>query len=275
METAQIASYCISLMIGLIMGLIGGGGALLLPTFVYLLKKDETIGSAYTLLLVGVTAAFGAAPRIKNKQVDFPTVFNLGIPILVGTLIVRNGIHYLPDVFFSIGSFDVSKRLFVLLLFATILLLSFASMLGLIGKNLKPRPDFRAENPFGYYSLLIGGGLAIGVISAFIGAGGGVMIVPLLVVVMGFDMRTVIGCSLTIMALKSPISFFLADAVHLRDQIEWGFLAIFAFIMITGVVVGTALSRRIDGEKLKSGFAWLILLMAVFIFAKEIGFPDP
>lgn len=252
------------------MGLIGGGGSLLLPTFVYILERDTVLASAYTLLLVGITAIFGAVPRYLKREVDLATVLNLGIPIFVGTMIVRVGIHYIPDPLFSIGGLSVTKKMFVLLLFASILLLSFASMLGLIGRNLKPQPEMKHENPVRYFGMLIGGGLLIGIISAVVGAGGGVMMVPLLVVVMGLDMKTVVGTSLMIQAIKSPLSFFFADAIHLHGQIEWGFLSLFAVMMIVGVMAGTSVAKRVDGDKLKTGFAWFILAMAIFIFTQEL-----
>jgi uncharacterized membrane protein YfcA len=274
MDYTELACYAISLMIGLVMGLIGGGGSLLLPTFIYVLKKDAVLASAYTLLLVGVTAIFGAIPRYRKNEVDFLTVLNLGVPILMGTLVVRYGIHYLPDPLFSVGAFAVTLKTFVMILFAAILLLSFSSMLGLIGGNLEPQPEMRTKNPSRYYLLSVGGGLFIGAISAVVGAGGGVMMVPLLVIVMGLDMKTVIGTSLTIQAFKSPISFFMADAIQLNGQIEWAFLGIFALIMICGVLIGSTFSRRIDSAKLKTGFAWFILAMALFIFTKELFFAD-
>ena len=272
MDLAQIISYVIALLIGLIMGLIGGGGSVILPTFIYLLKINEILATAYTLLLVGVTAIFGAVPRVRAKQVDFGSVLTLGIPIFIGTLIVRYGIHYVPDTLFSIGSITVTRQMAILLIFASILLLSFATMAGLIGKNLKPRTEFRTESPRAYYVTLLGCGLVIGLISAMVGAGGGVMIVPLLVLVMGVDMKTVIGTSLTIMAIKSPLSFFLSDAITLRDQIDWWFLLSFGTVMIVGVVVGTRFSKRFNSESLKKGFAWFILVMACYIFVKELFF---
>lgn len=274
MDSAEIASFIISLLIGLIMGLIGGGGSLLLPTFIYLLKENVVLASAYTLFLVGVTAFFGAWPRFKSKEIDFATVLSLGVPILVGTLVIRYGMHYMPDPLFVLGTFEVTVKMFVMILFASILLLSFASMLGLIGKNLEPQPNMRKDNPTHYYLWSIGGGFAIGVISGVVGAGGGVMMVPLLVIVMGLDMRTVIGTSLAIMAFKSPIGFFATDAIMNFDKINWMFLLTFASIMILGVFIGSFFSKRIDGEKLKKGFAWFILAMAIFIFSKELLFSE-
>ena len=275
MEIELIVSYAIGLLIGLVMGLIGGGGSVVLPTFIYLLKINEILATAYTLLLVGVTAIFGAVPRVRAKQVDFASVVTLGIPIFIGTMIVRYGIQHVPENLFSIGSVRVTRQMAILLIFASILLLSFASMAGFIGKNLKPRTNFRKDSPVAYYVTLMSCGLLIGLISATVGAGGGVMIVPLLVLVMGVEMKTVIGTSLTIMAIKSPVSFFLSDAITLRDQIDWWFLLTFGSIMIVGAIIGSRLAKRVDSDSLKKGFAWFILLMACYIFIKEIFFGAP
>jgi uncharacterized membrane protein YfcA len=144
-------------------------------------------------------------------------------------------------------------------------------MVGLIGRNFKPRPNFRMDNPLAYYSILISAGLFIGILSAFIGAGGGVMIVPLLVIVMGIPMKTVVGTSLAIMAGKSTIGF-LGDVYKISEKIDWGFLSTFAIVMILGILSGTYLVRYVSGQKLKFIFAWFILAMALFIFAKELLF---
>lgn len=269
----------------MVMGLIGGGGSLLLPTFVYLLERDSTLATAYTLVLVGVTALIGVLPRIKRNKVDFPTAITLGVPILLGTLLVRGWLtHKIPDfevgangqpteipyVLFKLLGFEITKRKLLLLVFATVLLTSFASMIGLIGRDMKARPNLREENPKFYYSMLIGAGLFIGVLSAFIGAGGGVMIVPLLVIVMGLPMKTVVGTSLAIMAGKSTLGF-LGDVWKIGDRIEWDFLGGFAVVMIGGIIVGTYLTKYVSSEKLKLAFAWFILAMAIFIFWNELA----
>ncbi len=286
MDLLEIIGYLIGLLVGVTMGMIGGGGFVLLPTLIYLLDRESTLATAYTLVLIGVTALIGVLPRIKQRQVDFRIALTLGIPILLGTLLVRGWLtHLIPDfevdstgietkiplVLFQIGGLHVTKRMLVLIVFAIVLLLSFASMMGWIGKDIKPRPNLRIESPTSYYVILISAGLFIGILSAFIGAGGGVMIVPLLVVVMGAPMRTVIGTSLAIMAGKSTLGFS-GDIFRIGDKIEWGFLAGFAAVMIVGILIGTHVSRRIPVDKLRIGFAWLILAMAIFIFTKELLF---
>ena len=285
MEFTDIIGYTIGFFIGLVMGLIGGGGSLLLPTFIYLFHKESTLATAYTLVLVGITALIGVLPRIKHKRVDFPSAIALGIPILLGTLLIRGKLTHMiddfvpgpdgvpiPNILFSVLEFDVTKQKLTLLVFAAVLLISFASMTGLIGRNLKAQPELREENPKFYYAFLIGAGLFIGVLSAFIGAGGGVMIVPLLVIVFGLPMKTVVGTTLAIMAGKSIIGF-TGDVVQIGDQIEWDFLGTFATLMIAGILLGTYCSNFISSEKLKTGFAWFILFMAIFITAKELLLP--
>ena len=203
---------------------------------------------------------------------------------MLGTLLVRGWLtHKIPDftlgpdgeatkipyVLFPLPGLEVTKHKLTLLIFAAVLLISFASMIGLIGRNMKARPELRQENPRVYYSWLICAGFFIGVLSAFIGAGGGVMIVPLLVIVMGLPMKTVIGTSLAIMAGKSILGF-AGDIVKIGDKIEWDFLGGFAILMIAGILLGTYCSKFISSAKLKNGFAWFILAMVILIFLKEL-----
>ena len=290
-EFSDVIGYVIGFVVGIVMGLIGGGGSVVLPTFVYLLEKDTTLATAYALVLVGITALIGVIPRIKTKEVDFSTALTLGIPILLGTVLVRWYLfHLIPDfvvddfnepvldaagkkipyVLFHAGSLAITKRTIVLLVFASVLLLSFASMIGLIGTELKSNVGHDEKRPRSYYVTLVAAGLFIGVLSAFIGAGGGVMIVPFLVVAIGLPMKTVVGTSLTIMAGKSLFGF-IGDIVNIGDRIEWGFLSGFAVVMICGILLGSHLRKSVSNERLKKTFAWFILVLAIFIFAIELG----
>lgn len=269
----QVAGYLVGLLIGIVMGLIGGGGSILLPVFVYLFDIPVVMATAYTLVLVGVTAAVGVWFRRGRGEIDMWTAATLGLPVLAGTLLVRAWlIHVIPDTLMTIGDFKITKQLIVFSIFSLILMLSFASMKGLIGRRLKPRPNFRSESPTAYFVILIASGLFIGVLSGFVGAGGGVMIVPLLVIVMGIPMKTVVGTSLAIMAFKSTLGF-IGDIYQNGTQIDWKFLIGFGIVMTLGIFAGSLLSRQISSKMLKNGFAWFILTMAVFIILKESLFP--
>ncbi len=270
METVEIVGHIIGLLLGVVMGLIGGGGSLLLPVFLYLFGVDVELASAYTLVLVGITAALGVSLRLGRNEIDFQTGLVLAIPILIGTIFARWSIHIIPDNVFDIGGVTITKRMLVLGAFAIVLCFSFASMKGLIAKNLKPRLNFRQENPTGYYSTMISCGLFIGVLSGYVGAGGGVMIVPLLVVFLGMPMKTVVGTSLAIMAFKSL--GFSGDVYQDGARIDWALLASFSVAMFTGIFLGSLVARRVHAKHLRGGFAWFILAMAIFIVVKEVLF---
>lgn len=265
----EALGYLIGVFIGVVLGITGGGGSLLLPTFTYIFGEPVALATAYTLILTGATAAIGVVPRIRQKEVDYATAITLAVPVLLGTLLVRGWLfERVPDVLFTIGDFQLVKRTFVMAIFACIVLLSWATMIGLIGRNLKPNPNLRSEQPLRYFGILSICGLAIGVLTGFIGAGGGVMLVPLMVIVMGLEMRTVVGTTLLIVATKSTIGF-VGDLWTQAAAIDGWFLAKFLAAMIVGVSLGSAVSNRISAQTLKIGFAWFLLFIALFVIIKE------
>lgn len=266
----EFLGYLVGFFVGIVLGMLGGGGSLLAVAMLYLIGKDENRGTAYITILVGITSLFGALPRIRQRLIDWPTFLALGIPVAAGMLLVRLWLFDQVPEQFTLGSLVISKRMFVLLIVAALMLLSSATMLGLIGKNIKSRSDLRAVKPFMYYFSLILSGLAIGILPGFSGAGGGVLIVPLLVIFFGLEMKTVVGTSLAIITLKSFVGFFCGDLFRLQDvEIEYGFLFGFALVMIIGVFVGTKLSQKVNSERLKTMFAWFLLGLAIFIFIYE------
>ncbi len=265
----EALGYLIGVFIGVVLGITGGGGSLLLPTFTYLFEEPVQLATAYTLILTGATAAIGVVPRIRQKEVDYPIAITLAIPVLLGTLLVRGWLFArVPTVLFNIGDFELGKRTFVMMIFAGIVLLSWATMIGLVGRNLKPNPNLRSEQPLRYFGILSICGLAIGILTGFIGAGGGVMLVPLMVIVMGLEMRTVVGTTLLIVAVKSTLGF-VGDLWTQGAAISVLFLAQFLAAMVFGVLLGSAVSNRISANTLKIGFAWFLLFIAVFVIIKE------
>ncbi|MFK7766352.1 MAG: sulfite exporter TauE/SafE family protein [Mariniblastus sp.] len=266
----EIFGYLVGLFVGVVMGLLGGGGSLLLPAMLWVFLQDESVATAHTAFLVGVTALFGFIPRWRKKEVDWLTVLALGVPVSVGMLIARLWlIKWIQPVLFEIGSVEITKQMVILFPFVICLLLSFATMMGFAGKNVKPRENMRRDAPGTYYASLVFYGLLIGAVPGLAGAGGGVLIVPLLVVLFGLPMKTVVGTSLAIVTMKSFIGFFGGDVYNLGAQIQWAFLAQFSILMIAGALIGAALSNKIDPTKLKKIFAWFILSIAIFIVVKE------
>ena len=265
----EALGYLIGVLIGVMLGITGGGGSLLLPTFTYMFGEPVGLATAYTLILTGATAAIGVVPRIRQKEVDYATAITLTLPVLLGTLLVRGWLFAkVPEILFEFGGFQLGKRTFVMMIFASIVLLSWATMIGLIGRNLNPNPNLRSEQPLRYFGILSICGLAIGVLTAFIGAGGGVMLVPLMVIVMGLEMRTVVGTTLLIVAIKSTIGF-AGDLWTQAAAIDPLFLAQFLAALGIGVLLGSAVSNRIPATTLKIGFAWFLLFIALFVIIKE------
>lgn len=265
-----VLGYFVGMVVGIVLGMLGGGGSLLLPAMLYLLHLDLKFATAYTTILVGLTALFGVLPRIRRQVIDMPTVIALGIPVSVGMLLVRLWLFdAIPTELFSVGSMVVTKKIFVLAIFVGLLLLSFVSMIGLFDKKLEPKTELREQNPVKYYVLMIGFGLLIGILPGFTGAGGGVLIVPLLVVFFGLPMKTVVGTSLTIITLKSFVGFFGGDAIRLGREIDYPFLLRFAVLMVLGVMIGTVWARKLNADKLRKIFAWFLLALAIFIVTYE------
>lgn len=268
-----ILGYLMGMLVGIVMGMFGGGGSLLLPAMLYLLHFDLKFATAYTTILVGITALVGVAPRIRQKIIDFPTVIALGIPVATGNLIVRLWLFdIVPDHLFTIGSLVVSKKIFVLSIFAGLIVLSSATLLGFIGQPASQKTDFKAKKSLAYYVSLAVGGLLIGIVPGFTGAGGGVLIVPLLIIFFGLPMRTVVGTSLSIVAFKSFVGFFGGDLIRIGSEMEYLFLAQFSILMITGVMIGSWWSQKLEGERLKRIFAWFLLALAAFIIIYECFF---
>ena len=256
--------------IGLIMGLLGGGGSLIVPVLVYLLGKNITLATAYALFLIGLTAAFGVYTKWKRKEVDMKMAIVFAIPLVLGTVVARLlFIHILPDIWFSVGDLTISKRTGLLLLFALVLLLSFYSMVSRLGDKLRPNDELKSNHKVLYFVMVVILAFLIGSLSGLVGAGGGVLVMPVLVVLLGMEMKIAIGTSLAMSGAKSLMGF-LADIYRIGDQLEWGFLISMAAVMIGGIYTGLYLGRHVPGDGLKKGFALLLFLMATFIIIREI-----
>lgn len=271
MEAIELIGFALALCIGGIMGLFGGGGSLVVPLMIYVFGEDITTATGYALFLVGLTASFGVADKFRKREVDFATATAFALPVIVGTLFARIYlIHWIPDILWTLDGWVLTKKTALLFVFASLLLLSFSSMIGLWGKNIKPDPTLKCRKPGNYYGLVIGIGLAIGCLSSLVGAGGGVLIVPVLVMLIGMDMKMAAGTSLTIAAVKSFFGFS-ADVYTLGSQIDWVFLFSVVTVMVFGILMGSFVSNYLPGDRIKKGFAWFILCMAIFIIGRETG----
>lgn len=259
----EILGYILAVMIGLVMGLIGGGGSILaVPILAYLFYLDEKVATAYSLFIVGTAALVGGLRKAKDQQVDWRTALVFGLPSMLGVWLVRHFvIPMLPDVLFTIGDFEVTRRMGMFGVFAFLMLLAAISML-----RSSKRKGGTGEVKYNY-PLIIGEGLLVGTLTGFVGAGGGFLIIPALVLLANLEMKMAVGTSLIIIAIKSIMGFMLGDAQ--RMAIDWNFLGLFTALTVVGIFLGVYFSKFIDGAKLKKGFAYFVLVMAVFIFTME------
>ena len=263
MGVIEFIGYISALIIGISLGLIGGGGSILaVPVLAYLFSVNEKVATAYSLFIVGSSALVGGLKQHFKGLVDWRTAIVFGIPAIIGVSVVR---HYvvpaLPNVLFNIGDFEFTRRMGMFGLFALLMFPAAFSML----KDRKEKEIIRVVKY--NYSIIIIEGLLVGAITGMIGAGGGFLIIPALVILANVEMKIAIATSLIIIAFKSLMGFFLGDAFTM--EIDWSFLTVFTSISLVGIFIGSYLGNFIDGKKLKKGFGFFIFLMAIFIFFME------
>ncbi len=265
MDFIDFLGYFGALIIGVTLGLIGGGGSILtVPVLVYLLAVNPVTATAYSLFVVGTTSLVGALKNIPKKLVDFRTAIVFSIPAFIAVYCTRKFIvPSIPEQIFSIGDFTFTKDVGIMLFFAVIMLLAAASMI----RSKSKEPEEGSKVVYNY-TLIVLEGIVIGVITGLVGAGGGFLIIPALVLMAKLPMKKAIATSLLIIAIKSLIGF-VGDIETM--EIDWGFLIIFTSISIGGIWLGIFLSNFIDGKKLKKAFGWFVLVMAVYIIWKELG----
>ena len=263
MELTMIFGLIGALVIGIVLGLIGGGGSIFtVPILVYLLAINPVLATAYSLFVVGVTAAVGAIRNIQKKLVDLKTAFVFAVPAFIAVYTTRKFIvPAIPEELFTIGDFLVSKNFGIMVFFAIIMLLASYSMI-----RKKKDVEEVEEKPKFNYPLIVGEGFGVGIITGLVGAGGGFLIIPALVILAKLPMKKAVATSLLIIAIKSLIGF-IGDVENL--VIDWAFLLTFTGLSVVGIFIGIYLNQFIQGNKLKKAFGWFVLLMAIYILLKE------
>lgn len=264
LEVLDLLGYFGALIIGVVLGLIGGGGSILtVPVLVYLLSVNPVTATAYSLFVVGTSSLVGAVNFMKKKLVDFRTATVFSIPAFIAVYSTRKYlVPAIPEHIFTLWGFEVTKAIGIMLFFAVIMVVASISM---IKDNSKDEvPESRVEYN---YPLIVIEGIVVGVLTGIVGAGGGFLIIPALVLLAKLTMKKAVATSLLIIAVKSLIGF-IGDAQNM--EIDWFFLLIFTGLSILGIFVGGYLNKFIDSEKLKRGFGWFVLVMGIYIIWKEL-----
>lgn len=262
----EILGYFAAVLIGVSLGLIGGGGSILtVPVLVYLFNIDAVVATSYSLFIVGSTSLVGAYKNYRKGQVNIKTALLFGVSSITTVYLTRKFI--VPDIpvhIISIAGFDVTKSMLTMVLFACLMLLASFSMIR--DRNGEQEIKLKDKKLVLLLRFLLYG-IAIGLVTGLLGAGGGFLLIPTLVLLLKMPMKEAVGTSLLIIALNSLIGF-TGDIGQFA--IDWTFLATLTAIAIGGILAGTWLSKKILGNKLKKGFGWFVLIMGVYILVKEI-----
>jgi uncharacterized membrane protein YfcA len=265
----EIFGYLASLVIGVSLGLIGGGGSILtVPVLVYLFHVDPVSATAYSLFIVGATSLVGVFPKYRLGEVNFKTALIFGVPSIAAVFLTRSFLFPLiPKVLFSVGEYQVSKPLMMMLLFAVLMVFASVSMI----RKPKKEPSNQGPQVFNYPIILLEG-TVVGILTGLVGAGGGFLIIPALVILSKLPMKQAVGTSLLIIAAKSLIGF-TGDLG--KTTMDWSLLLMISGLAIVGIFIGSFLAKRIDADRLKKGFGWFVLVMGIYIIVKELFFASP
>lgn len=260
----ELIGYAASVFIGVILGLLGGGGSILsIPILVYLFHVEPVTASAYSLFIVGTTSLVGAIPKYREHLVNIKTGLLFGVPSILSIFSTRKWvIPSIPEIIFATESFTLTKRMLLLGIFALLMILASFSMISHTKQITNENHRFRT-------GLLIIEGIIIGFLTGLVGAGGGFLIIPALVLLTGLPFKTAVGTSLFIIAINSLMGFF-GDV--LNYAMDWTFLISISALAIAGIFIGNRFQKKISAPRLRVVFGWFILVMGLYIMSREIFF---
>ena len=257
----EIIGYAASVLIGVVLGLLGGGGSILsIPILVYLFGVDPVRASAYSLFIVGVTSLAGAIPKYRRQLVNLRTGILFGIPSIICIFLTRFLIvPAIPELVFEIGSVAVTKRMLILGVFAVLMVAASITMI-------RGNTELTSNNRRFRTVLVILEGMVIGSLTGLVGAGGGFLIIPALVLLTGLRFKTAVGTSLFIIAINSLVGF-AGDLAHY--EMDWTLLLTLSALAISGILIGNKLTGKVSGVTLRKSFGWFTLVTGCYMIARE------
>jgi uncharacterized protein len=259
----EIIGFIGAICIGIVLGITGGGGSILtVPILVYIININPIIATAYSLFIVGITSGFGALQNYRKGLVSIKTALLYAFPSLIGVYITRKFIvPSIPDTIFKIQNYSLTKGTFLMMFFGIIMFFAAISML-----KTKKESISNQKQKAKFYIIVIQN-FIVGILMGLIGAGGGFLIIPVLVHFAKLPMKKAIGTSLLIITINSLIGF-TGDLQNI--SIDWTFLLKFTSLSVIGIFIGVYLHKYINENVLKKLFGWFVLLMSITIILKEI-----
>ncbi len=247
-----VLGLVLSVFIGVALGLLGGGGSILtVPTIHYVFGVEAHAAIAASLAVVGITSLAALVPHARARRVQWRTGLLFGAASMVGAFSAGRVARYLPAAALLVG-------------FGAMMLVTAIAMLRkrAAAAGSTAHRGRRAPLP-----LILVEGLVVGAVTGLVGAGGGFLVVPALVLLGGLSMAEAVGTSLLVITMKS-FAAFAGSAGSV--PIDGGLIAMVAAAAIVGSVLGGALAGRIPGPRLQRLFGWFIVVMAVFVLAQEV-----
>ena len=257
METILIGA----LLIGITLGLLGSGGSTItVPVLVYLVGHDAKLAIAESMAIVGLISLASAIPYSRSNQVDWLSVWLFGIPGMIGTL----GGAWLGG---------LAPAWLQLVVLGAILLVASAFMMrqAFFSPARSEPKTIKTTAQTQQRIKIILEGFSVGVLTGFVGVGGGFLIVPALIVFGQLPMRVAIGTSLVIIALKSAIGFAKYQQFLVSNglSVDGQTILIFALVGIIGSWIGQRINHRMNQRSLKQVFTVFLILVGLFIVIRE------
>ncbi|MDB2442467.1 sulfite exporter TauE/SafE family protein [Flavobacteriales bacterium] len=272
MDILNFAGVLGAILIGVVLGLTGGGGSILtVPILVYLLGINPITATGYSLFIVGSASMIGALRNAKLGMIDYRTGIVFAIPAFISVYITRKYlVPAIPDVLLTVNEYDLTKDVGIMVFFASVMLAASISMIKGRKEAVKSccsKASCDEQKVTFNYPMIIAEGLVVGILTGVVGAGGGFLIIPALVLFAKLPMKKAVATSLMIISIKSLIGF-LGDVQNV--SVDWVFLLTFTSLSILGIMIGIYLNKFIDGKKLKTAFGWFVLLMGFYMIIKEL-----
>jgi uncharacterized protein len=233
--------------IGIVLGMLGGGGAILMvPMLAYVAHLEPRSAIATSLFVVGVTSVAATFLQARAHAVRWKTGAALASGSMAGAFAGGSLAHYVP---------------------ARVLLVAFAVVMVATSIAMLRGRSVAARTTEPHVLLTVALGLCVGLLSGLVGAGGGFLIVPVLTIAAGLDLREAIGTSVFVIVLQSA-SGFAGHVTHV--ELDWFLVIAVTTAAALGTIAGVFAARRVPSERLRRGFAWLVFAMALLVFVREL-----